>query len=136
MNKGKIDPIFSNNNYSNVAVLDAELLVDIKSSFLGLKKSIVFGDYGRKVLRYVSRKLYQGNFDGIIVCAIKNKKLYKEVVENYMEFQFQYLTFTSENSYKMWLKMRLPKAHFAIKERQYYHKQSMWLSKEVLNIDQ
>lgn len=132
MNRGNIDPLYDNEVFSNVAVLDAELIADIVPKWFGLKKVVVFTDYNRKVVRFIKDLDRKGYFDSVIVCAVKNHKIYEEIVYKYLEFQFQFFSFSSENSYKTWLKMRFPKYHFATKERGYYHKVSEWLTDEVL----
>ncbi len=132
MNKGSIDPLFTDENLSNVAVLDAELLAYVEGKFFNLRKKIHFTDYNRKVYRFVKRLLKLGRFDDVIVCAIKDKKVYEQVVFSFLDANFKYMTFETENSYKMWLQMKYPKYHFATRERGYYHKTSEWLSEEAI----
>jgi archaellum biogenesis ATPase FlaH len=132
MKKGEIDPLYDNETLSNVAVVDAELLVEIEKKWLGLKKIFYFTDYNRKVFKFLKQLLRLGRFDQVIICSVAESKMYEHVVYKYLQAQFHYLTFETEGSYKSWLQMMYPKYHFATQKRGYYHKTSEWLSEDAL----
>jgi len=129
MRKGTIEPDYSDFN-NDVTVIDAELLVSIKKKYWFIPY-FEFSDFNRKVIRYLRQR--SDIHQQVIVGCVTNFKSIEHVINNVLKLPYSIINLHNEKNYEIWLKILRPNIHFAVIQRRYYYKKSVYLTEDILN---
>ncbi len=130
MERGQLD--FNGGTFNeNIFVIDAELIFDIKIKLLFIKKWKL-NTLSERVLSYIEKR--SGGFDRVVIATIKHKS-FIEYVLNKVLFRYNYevIEFGDEENYSAWLRIVKPALHFAIVQRRYYYKTSVYITEDYLD---
>lgn len=126
MKDGKIDQGGDYVIDLKVIVIDFELLYTIQRRYI-FHKSVGYNKLNSAVIRYI--RLNKAQADSYEIGVVGARKKAEKVIKD-LSLNVVIKKFINEISYKSYLNSRGASAHLAIKERQYYSKNSLRVTQE------